>query len=51
MAEVEVGLGAIFCNVAFAVLIWIECAGININVRVKLLDGGGVATCLQQFCQ
>ena len=49
VAEVEVGLHAIYGDVAFAVLIGIERAGVDIDIGIKLLDGNLVAACLQQF--
>ena len=49
VAEVEVGLHAIYGDVAFAVLVGIERAGVDIDIGVKLLDGNLVAACLQQF--
>ena len=49
VAEVEVGLHAIYGDVAFAVLVGIERARVDIDIGVKLLDGNLVAACLQQF--
>ena len=35
--EVEIGLMSINSNIALAVLIWVECAWVDIDIRVKLL--------------
>ena len=49
MSEIKVGLGAVNCHIAFSVLVWIEGARINVDVRIKLLDCDVVASCLQEF--
>ena len=49
MAEVEVGLHAIDGDVALAVFVGVEGAGVDVDVGVKLLDGDFEATCLEQF--
>lgn len=35
VAKVEVGLMAVGGDVAFAVFVWVECAGVNVDVRVE----------------
>ena len=47
VSEVEVGLHSVNGHVTFAVLVWVQCARVDIYVRVKLLDGDVVASCLQ----
>ena len=49
VSEVEVGFVSVNCHVALAVLVGIKCSGINIDIRVELLDSYIVAACLQQF--
>ena len=49
--QVEVGLHAVGSNVAFAVLVGVECAGVDVDVGVELLDGNLVAPCLEQFAE
>ena len=49
VSEVQVGLHAVYGHVALTVLIGIERAGIDVNVRVKLLDGDVVTSCLQEL--
>ena len=39
MTEVQIGFGAVFGNVNFAVLIRAHCAGVYINVGVEFLSG------------
>ena len=49
VTEVKVGLHAVNRDVAFAVLVRIERARVDIDVWVKLLDGNLIASRLQQF--
>ena len=46
--QIEVGLRTVFGDVALAVLVGVERPGINVDVRVELLDGHRIAACLQQ---
>ena len=48
VAEVKIGLMAVHSHIAFTVRIGIERAGVDVDVRVKLLDGDAVAPALQQ---
>ncbi len=48
VAEVEVGLGAVLRHVALTVLVGVERAGIDIDVRVEFLNRHRVAAGLQQ---
>ena len=38
MSEVEVGFKSVVGDVALSMFVWIECAGIYIQIWVKLLD-------------
>ncbi len=49
VAQVEIGLHAIFRDVTLAVLIGVERAGIDVDVGVELLNGDLVAARLQQL--
>ena len=49
VSQVEVGFEAVGCHVAFAVLVGVQCARIDVDIRVELLDSNFVAACLQQF--
>ena len=51
MSQIEVGLGAVLGYVAFAVLVRIQRAGIDIDVRVEFLDRYPVSARLQQARQ
>ena len=46
VAEVEVCLHAIHGHVTFAVLVWVERTGVDIDVGVELLYGDVVSPCL-----
>lgn len=48
MSKIEVGLMAVNSDVTLSMLIRIECAGVNIDIGVKLLDGDTESTCLKQ---
>ena len=48
MPEVEVGLGAVFGDVAFSVFIGIQRSRIDVDVRIQLLDRYFIAPGLQQ---
>src|ERR1035437_951270 len=48
MAEVEVGLRAVVEHINFAVLIWTHRAGINIEIRVELLQRDFQAAIFEQ---
>ena len=43
VAEVKVGLGAIDGHITLAVLVWIQCSRVNIDIGVDFLYGDGVA--------
>ena len=49
VAEVEVSFVSVNGHVAFAVLVGVERTGVDVDIRVELLDCHIVATCLQQF--
>jgi hypothetical protein len=48
MPQVKVGLGAVVGDIDLAVLIGIHRPGINVDVRVELLDRDGESTLLEQ---
>lgn len=49
VTEVEVGFHAVNGDVAFSVLVGVECSRVDVNVRVKFLDSDVVTSCLQEF--
>ena len=49
MTEIEVSFSAIDGNVALAVLVRVERARIDVDVRVELLYGHAVAPCLKEL--
>ena len=51
MSQIEVGLGAVLGYVAFAVLVRIQRAGIDVDIRIEFLDGHLIAASLQQLGQ
>lgn len=51
VAQVQVGLGPVIGHEHFAVLEGIHGAGVNIDIRIQLLDGDGKSPGLQQGAQ
>lgn len=51
VSEVKVSLCAIIGHIALAMLVWIQCTRVNVNVRVKFLDGDSETSGLQKFSQ
>ena len=49
VTEVEVGFHAVNGDVAFSVLVGVECSRVDVDVRVKFLDSDVVTSCLQEF--
>ena len=49
VSQVEIGLHAVYRNVALAVFVGVERSGIDIDVGIELLNGDVVASCLQEF--
>ena len=47
--QVEVGFHSVGGDVTLSVLVWVERAGVDVDVGVKLLDGDFVATRLEKF--
>src|SRR5690606_10113836 len=47
--EVEVSFGSVIRDIAFAVFVGIEGAGVNVDVRIEFLDGNLETSGLQQF--
>ena len=46
MSQVEVGFLSVYRNIAFAMLVWIQCSRIDVDIRVKLLDGNVIPSSL-----
>ena len=42
---------AVDSYIAFSVLVWIEGSGVDVDVRVKFLNGHSEATCFKQAGQ
>jgi hypothetical protein len=51
VAEVEIGFSSVVGYIAFAMFIRVECPGVDIDVRIKFLDGYRIAACLKQLGQ
>lgn len=51
VAQIEVGLMTVHRHITLSVLIRIERARIDIDVRVKLLYGDTITACLEQACE
>ena len=49
VSEVKVCFHTVHSHIAFSMLVWVQRARINIDVRVKLLDGDIVASCLKKL--
>ena len=44
--QIQVSLHAVHSDIAFAVLVWVEGARVNVDVWVKFLDSNVIAPCL-----
>ena len=49
VAQIEVGLGAIFRDITFTMFIRIQRSGIDVDVGVEFLDGDAESAGLQKF--
>ena len=49
VSQVEVGLMSIHGDVALPVFVWVESTRVDVDVRVELLDGHFIPSCLKQF--
>ena len=49
VSQVKIGFMAVYGHIAFSMLIRIQCSRVDVDIRVKLLDGYIVTSCLQQF--
>ena len=49
--EVKVGLVSVDCHVALSMLVRIESPGIDVDVRIKLLDSNLIAPRKKEPCQ
>ena len=51
VSEIKVGFMTIDCDIALAMFIWIQCARINIYIRVEFLDCHAIAPRQKQTSQ
>ena len=51
MAQIEIRLATVVRDVAFTMLIGIQCTGIYIDVRIHLLDGHLITSCLKELAR
>ncbi len=51
MTKVEVRFGTVLRDIALSVLVRIQCARINIDIRVKLLNRNPEASRLEKLCK
>ena len=49
VTEVEVCLHTVGCHITLAMFVRIQRSRVNVNIRIKLLNGDAVASRLQQF--
>ena len=49
VSQVKIGFVAVYGYITFTVLVWIQSSRVNVDIRIKLLNGNIVASCLQQF--
>ena len=49
VSQIEVGFVSVYGHIAFSVFIRIQCPRVDVDVRVKLLDGNLITSCLQQL--
>ena len=47
--QVKVSLMSVGCHIALAMLIRVKCTRVNVDIRVKLLDGDVVSSCLKKL--
>ena len=46
MPQVQICFHAIYGDVTLAMFVGIQCTGVNVDVRVKLLNGDVISPCL-----
>ena len=46
MSQVEIGFVSVYRYIAFSVLVWIQSSRVDVDVRVKLLNGYILTSCL-----
>ncbi len=51
MAEVQIRFRPIHRHIAFPVLVRIQRSRVDVDVWVQLLDGHGIAACLEELCE
>ncbi len=49
MSQVQVSFVAVHGDIALAMLVGVQCTRVDVDVRVKFLDGDIVSTGLQQL--
>ena len=49
VSQVKIGFVAVYGYITFTVLVWIQSSRVDVDIRIKLLNGNIVASCLQQF--
>lgn len=49
VSQVKIGFVAVYSYITFTVLVWIQSSRVDVDIRIKLLNGNIVASCLQQF--
>ena len=49
VSQVKIGFVAVYGYITFTVLVWIHSSRVDVDIRIKLLNGNIVASCLQQF--
>src|SRR5712692_6108640 len=51
MAKIEIGLGSVGCDEDLPMLVGRHCSGIDVEIRVELLDGDGEAAALEDSAE
>ena len=51
MSQIQVCLSTIISHIALAMLVWVKCARVNVDVRVEFLDCDSESSGLQKFGQ
>ena len=49
VAQVQIRLHTIDCHIALTMLVGVQRSWVDVDIRVELLDGDFIATCLQQL--
>ena len=51
MTEIQVCLCSISRHVTLSMFVWIECSGVDVDIRIEFLDGNPIPHRLKQFAQ